>query len=696
MNPERADLRLTAEQLAHFHDSVQPALDGEGEDLRTLLVTGRKMRLLSGKNSHFWDASQRALHRRFDAIYAQGLERLAETTFDPKEASLQDRLTPTITLTEAAKKAQGAAAIGLGGFGGWLMGHFLWARPTLSEFGQGYEYTLSHPSIDHYPELHSGSKLLDPFKENNFSPSSPDGREVQIEDKTKLTPPKNLSQLITLGKELSMPNHQDLYDVGKILGTELLLNTLLGALGILAIKSKQRFLGSALLGFALAAHLGAYHDMRQFQDNLISNLQMRLLDTLNKGSQLGEALSSDLPTQSVESSKEFETVNRELQTRSSEVFHLLNIGYLLCPFVILGTLALLILNSSPDIPKELVLTRMLSQKDLTPEVHRELGQILTEIEIEFDEEKKSIETLGEGKAALRKRKLLAGKIFRKLQHKVKENRITAQVFKQTEKAMQKEIKGELAARLPKTYRLRVVASMSAFVAYALSRITKEVFPTFTALINAFLGIFIAAQGICLILDGIRTVSDLGNERLTGYVKVISVLRLFVSTTTFVLMCLALFVPPFSPLFLPILLTSVLVGLGLGYLQNSEMKRLATLYDHIADTPAWNGKREEVRELCEISSSFFKQRVDESSEEYRLRLQEFEEGLQWIEAQVEGCQRGLIKEQRQETLRDLLQAYSALIQRDHHLKKKLFMARYVTSHLPKRKRSSESLLVNPVS
>lgn len=646
--------KITRGDIDSFYIEVREAIAGQGRDLLALLSEGRRIRRISAKNTRFWQFSQKMLHADFDAFYKVGVRHLARESLREEGSSLEGSLAPEIGVREGAVKVGKCAAMRLGLFAGWGLGYIFYTKPManliLHEQGHAWAEQLIYHNTA--PKTRTNAQYW--LDRGDFASYFAGRREGGPGNYCALHVRKDSAHPIALtdwGERLTS-NQRKLFIMGGGLGIELLFNTLLAVLGSVAIKKKKRVLGSSLLGLALVSHSAAHSYIRRYYTS-------------------GHNLSADPPTLT-------RLLAKELHLSHAQAFRILDVGYILLPLMVVSAVSLLLLNAPSDIPEEEVLLRMLKESAPESKEHLELALMLKEIEIDYHSERVALEALGETSVARRRKKLLAGKMKNELMKRVYTNRHTCRLFKRTEKAMQKELKGALAAHLPWTYRIRILAALCATFAYALIHVMREVLDKAQPLLSWLCGIFVVASVVSVLVDCTQTLAALRNERLSRYAKGLSVLRTAVSLTATVLICVALFNPLVYPLFLPLLITSSLLGLIVATLQHCEMKRLARFYTQIEETPLWHQMLADAQEHLKAGPALFELREGESREEFRLRLAEAAHVFRWLDSQAEATSLRRLSQEQAAAVAPSLERFNALKIEIPHLHRRLFFARHVTA------------------
>lgn len=494
--------------------------------LKNVLLQSRSARVLSEAETHFWNFAQKAIHRDFDMAYAKGIDKLA--TLD-KKISLQPNLTSTFV-----KEATTGITMGAGGLAGWLV---------------GYVYNDSTSNLI----LHEhGHALADQLIYTNAKPVTTTISEYWFHQRnwtnwlhaTREGAPANVTHISTgdgpsaFGATLTAAEKSLLLS-GAGVGSEALLNIFIATLGLISIRQKHRVLGASLLGFALIAHSHAHSYIRRYEGILTNGWDPSVGtgggdDPLNISYHLAQILNCDPAT----------------------AYQILYYGYALVPIAIVGLLALLILKSTDTIPDEAVLTHLLTTED--PAVKRALA----EVEIEMDHE---IQTIPQER--------LVYQMSERLLEKLK----SEPVFEKTRKEITEVYKSKFEHPLGWSDRLKIVASITATVAYLCLSFKLK------ALFTPLAYTFVAAQAVCTVFDIIQTIHDLKNQALSTLAKALSVSRTTISVATLITVSILLFTPGANTALITFLLVASILRLLLYIAQVWEIRRIAQ--SHLSRAPA---------------------------------------------------------------------------------------------------------------
>lgn len=515
-----------------FVNSFSSAIDSDSvnrNELKKTLISGRAVRLQSGKETHFWELNQKNIHHDFDQVFSRGIEKLSLLP-SSETPSLLERVSPETPLSKkinhTATTLAKSAAIGLGTFAGWFVGFAYTNSMTnlaLHEHGHAWAmnqlYTNADPTVSsnalYWLEHHDWYNWFFGVREG-----APGNWTAQMG-----------SNLSAWGQALTS-TERDLFVSFAGIGAELAFNTTVAGLGLLAIRRKHRVLGGALLGFAFIAHSAADSYIRRFPKYLHENIQG------NGGGADPTEIAHDLSS--------------ILGCSSSQAFQMLWYGYFFLPIfliVILGILFLPMPKEFPqEIPDECVLMRLLTQSS-----DPELKKIMAEVEVEI------------GENPTEKPAELTYKISESLLTKIKNNPKTLTLFEQTRSEIAAQLKGKFHATTSLTTRLAAVALIVSFIAYQMLAIFQSFNPWLKTLFDILSKAFIGLQGVATILGLIKTYSDLQNEKLSKTTKGLSVGTSSLNIATLGLIITGLFTPGLNAIILPVLLISAAIRLMIQFI-----------------------------------------------------------------------------------------------------------------------------------
>lgn len=525
-------MTINLEYINCFSKQIE---ETSGEELKKVLCSGREVRVLSGKNTYFWNFCQKGLNHDFDAIYARGIEKFVITSSN-KVKSLINRISPKIPLSEMAKKMLKASAIGVGGFAGWLVGLvYTVSMSNLILHEYGHAWAVNQLQTGANPIVNAVAKFW--LEKGNWTNWFWGVRQGALGNWTGTTNPR--APLTDFGKSLTS-DQRELFIFSAGIGAELVLNLTIAGLGLLALRKKQRVLGASLLGFALISHSAAHSYIRRSPELL----------SVWVGKPGG-----DPPLIA-------RYLAKLLGCSNVEAFRLLWYGYLFFPLALLGLLIALFIKSPEEVPDESVLMRLLLEKN-PPFAFR---KILAEVEIEMSSEIEKMDEKNSGE--------LVWKICDRLISKIKNQSEMRTIFEKTRSQISKELKGRVGHYVTFSFRLRMVAAIAAFVAYQLRDVSQHLIPALAPAFYYLTGIFIIAQGVSLLLDFIQTGLDLCNEKLSILAKTISISKLVLSIATFAFITAALFTPGLNGMILSVLIITALIRLILFCIQLIEIRMLS--------------------------------------------------------------------------------------------------------------------------
>lgn len=536
-------MTINLDYINNFSNKVErSSLNG----LQQVLRDGRELRLGSGKKVHFWNFEQKKVHQAFDQVYARGIERLA-TASPSKISTFTSKIICKSPFSDATRKAALAAKIGLSGFAGWLVGKvYTQSMSNLILHEYGHAWAMNQTYDDANPHVSANAKYW--LEQGDWSKWFWGVRTGAPGNWTSSAG----GPLTALGNWLT-PTDRDLFISFAGVGAELVVNSLIAGLGLIALKKKHKALGASLLGFALISHSAGHSYLRRCTELL---------------KEWDPKAGGDPPRIALD-------LSSILGCSPVEAFRFLYYGYLFAPLALLAALVFLFIKPTQEIPDECVLMRLLTENNSL-----ELKKVLAQVEVEMGVECGKMESLEE-----KEKEQLMIRLSDRLIEKIKENRETCLLFKNTRRQISQELKGKVNPYVNFAFRLRGIAMIVAFLAYQVRLISQELAPKLLQLFNFLAGLFIIAQSISFILDCVQTVSDVFNERITQLTKVISVARTSLSLATLVIISTSLFVPGLNAITLPFLIISSVVRLVFFAIHIREMRKMAVSQKNDTATPS---------------------------------------------------------------------------------------------------------------
>lgn len=512
---------LDCNYVTSFSTSIAGTEDRS--EIKKILIDGRARRFSSEKGTYFWNFAQKAIHRSFDAEYAKGMKKLADST---EKISLHSSLS-TVFVKEGVQGTKIGAGALASWFLAWVYGNSM-SNLILHEEGHAWACKLIYNDVS--PETHTNAWHW--LKTHNWYNWFWGVREGGPGNYTTIP----TGPLTEFGKFLSDDAKALLIDGGGI-GAELALNLFIASMGLLAIRNKHRILGASLLMFALSAHSAAHSYIRR------SSVAIAGGDPLEIGEDISRILNCDFST----------------------AFQLLYWGYLLLPIALVGLMAAAFLKPTHAIPDEFVLMRLLAEKS------GDLSMILTEVEIELDKE---IQKLPKEQGICL--------ITRALLQKIHANPQASSLFNETREILNKEYKGKFYRQFNWSDRLRIVAAITATLAYFVLGILKNsTVPILKEVFTAVTATFIVSQTISLIFDIMQSISDWHNQSLSHLAKGLSISRTTLSIASLAITIGFLLTPGLNATFLIVLTTLVALRVIIYIAHTWEIRRL--VHSRLAET-----------------------------------------------------------------------------------------------------------------
>ena len=506
------------------------------DELKKVLYSGHEIRLLSGKNTRFWHFDQKELHRRYDEIYQSGVKKLVDLSQSGSAiSSLSSRIQNKI-FPYTGKDAANVAKIGAAGFAGWLVG---WvydqskSNLILHEYGHAWMANQIYQNAN--PHVSTISQYW--FSKGMWYKWLWGVRKGAPGNWTSYSS----GPLTHFGHSLT-PLERNLLITSAGLGAELIANTAVAGLGLLAIRKKQRALGASLIGFSIISNSVAHSYIRRGKE-LLEHWNWRH--------------GGDPPIIASQLAK-------FLHATAVQAFRLLYYGYIFLPVVILGLFISMFIKVPHDIPEESVLMRLLVQEKDSPEIK----ELCARVEIEAYPELQNFEA----KTKDQQEKAIV-KITDLLLQKIHENSKANALFNKVRTQISKELKGTVGHYLNYAGRLRAMASIFAFAAYELRNITHELLPALKGIFTFLSSAFVVLQSIASMIDIAQMVHDLANPKLSHITKAISVAQTILSITTTVVISVALFTATLNGMILPFLLIAAAVQLVFFGIKFLERRRL---------------------------------------------------------------------------------------------------------------------------
>lgn len=513
--------------------------------LEAALIATRLVRIQSEKTCHFWNFSQKAAHAEFDKVYAQGIKSFTDSLNTHAGAHVATKQLNTVN--QLAKQAVpkeklsedigSAVKIGIGGGIGLALGDIY--SQTLSNLivhEHGHAWAMEQMWHDPAPATSTNAEHW--LKQGEWAKWWNAEREGAPGNWTMGSAHDHAGHGSAEPNQLT-PAEQGLVVDAAGLGAELVANTSVAALGLLAIRQKKPALGGMLLACAATSHISAHSYIRRTPELLHTWSDNQGGDPPQIAKDLAEVFGCD-PT---------------------VAFEFLYYGYLTAPLVILGVLAAIFAKSPQEPVQEAALKRLLQKNPSS----QELQTILTEMEIEAKVE------LACAKA--NDKEQVSKKMTAKLIDKIRTDKKTASLLKQAEKEITCELKGKLHPIQSHVFRLRLLASASGIASMTLRRLGETLVPVLNQATQIFTGVFIGGQVVCLVLDGIQTWGDLSNKKLNTTAKVISVVRLLLSAIACAAAIAALFVPGLNGIVIGTIVVSVVMRLVLTGIDLRNRKKL---------------------------------------------------------------------------------------------------------------------------
>lgn len=511
----------------------EDVINARPNKLKEVLLEGRQIRLESGKSTPFWDLEQKKLHSRFDALYAKGIERLAQKA-PSKLPALMERAVPRIPFQGMAATA---AKIGLGGVAAYLIG-FVYNNSKSNLIIHEYGHAWAAHAIWSNVQTKVSTIAQYWIKMGDFWKWFDGVREGSPGNWTSFSFPNGPSHLTHFGEHLTAVE-RDLFITSAGLGAELVLNSTIAGLGLLAIRRKQRVLGVSLIAMTIAPFSGGHSYIRRWP----------------------ELLHKWTPIKSGDPAQIAKDMSAVFDISKVDAYRILWYGYIFLPILLLGLMAIALFKPISEVPKECVLMRMLAEgKD-----HLPLQKILTQVELENAESCKEMHKMSQDE----KEKLVV-KLSDTLLRKIKENPEAKALFKETHKTLEKELKKDQPLNF--TMKIKGAAALISLVAYQIRSLdlVKAMAPVFFFLT----GLFLFAQSLCVLLDGVQTIKDLANEKLNTRIKTLSVAKTALSVIALAGISALLFVTGLAPFAIPFFIAIVVAQVGILALRHLENRRLA--------------------------------------------------------------------------------------------------------------------------
>lgn len=509
------------------------------EELKGFLIETRKARIESGKHNHFWNFNQNKLHQKFDSLYAQGLKKLANEEVSSLSKNITTYLSekPFLPSTEKMIKAAGiglSAAVGVG-----AARVYTESMTNLIIHENGHKWAMQ--AIHQNVEVEVSSNALYWIEKGEWSNwllgvrEGAPGNWAMITNSWKPT-------LSEFGKSLTLEERK-LIISGSGLGAEVLFNTSVAALGILAIKKKRPLLGVLLLSFGISATI--------FSHNFYNGRHSSLLSNWKSG--LGED-----PPQIAE------YLAKILNCQPSDAFRLFYHGFLALPFTILGVLSALLIKKPEDVTDETALMRLINEKYMSSEIK----MVLAEVEIEMADQLTKI--LPDSPEYPK----LIEKITKKVLTKVKSDTAAKGVFKQAKKDISIELNGKVSLVNSISSKIRTTANVVASLASQMRNLDLLVIPKMAHVFSILSYVSVGAQGVSTILDCIQTIQDMNNDKLDKAQKAISIAKLILSVASVSIIALAILIPGVNAVVIPFILTTTLLRLMLFSVDVIHTRKLA--------------------------------------------------------------------------------------------------------------------------
>jgi len=638
---------ITEDFLSQFQQMITSNEEAFQEGFAEYLSTVRKIREENG--TYFWQFAQKERNARFDELYSRAIQLLTFNNNREKSSLIESHLTPPDSCREIASKTTQIATASLAGFGGWAASYTFYTRPMtnliLHEYGHRWANMLLYKNVDPYVssnalywlQNHEWSKWLNGVREGG-----PGNYTTCMMNPNDLTP---------WGRLLS-PQERQLFILGGGLGIELIANTTIAGLGLLAIKKKRKALGAALIGASVVSHSAAHSYIRRYQDYSVEQLALSGGDPPRIAFLLADMMNCSV----------------------KQAYQIMSVSYALFPIVFLSALSFLLWETQSNIPNDIILQHMLTAKlDNLPIEDRigyqEFAQILTEIEVEMLDERTHLSQMAPGREKELRTKLLAGGVYEKLLEKVQSNPRTKALFKKIQAEKEKELKGKVNSKVPSMYYLRTIAGLSAMIAYLLIPLCRTFMPLYTYLITVFTGIFIVGQSICLLFDTLQTINDVMNEKFSKKAKLFSVLKTATSIALLVVTIVTLISPVFSLFFLPILTALFISQIAFSHLYHVEIKYLSKFYAEVSFNDNWIQQYQDAQSfvqelesqpgiiLVEKWLNLVRKRDGESFEMYNLRLEEMQKNVEWLQMQEKANKMRLLNPDQQRQVNPMLERFN---------------------------------------
>ncbi|MDN3506700.1 MAG: hypothetical protein P0S96_05680 [Simkaniaceae bacterium] len=502
--------------------------------LKEVLLHGRELRLESGKSTPFWDIEQRQLHAKFDALYTRGVERLSREA-PSKLPALIERVTPRIPFQGIASMA---AKIGLGGLAGFLVGS-VYNNSKSNLIIHEYGHAWAAHAIWSNVQTRVSTLAQYWIKVGDFWKWFDGVREGAPGNYTSFRFPNGPPHITHFGEHLTAAE-RSLFISSAGLGAELVLNSTVAGLGLLAIRRKQRVLGVSLIAMTLAPFSGGHSYIRRWPG------------LLHKWD----------PPPNGDPARIAKLMGEVFNISNVDAYRILWYGYIFLPILLLGLMAIALFKPVSEVPKECVLMRMLADGKDQPA----LQKILTEVELENAEKCQAMAKMNQEE----KEKLIVT-LSDSLLSKIKAEPETRALFKETHNTLEKELKKDQPLNF--TMKMKSVAALVSLVAFQIRSLdlVAAMAPVFFILT----GVFLFAQSLSVLLDGVQTISDLANEKLNTRIKALSVAKTALSAVSLAGITAVLFVSSLVPFAVPFFIALVVAQVSILALRHLENRRLAT-------------------------------------------------------------------------------------------------------------------------
>jgi len=517
---------------SYLNTLSEGVVNARSNKLKEVLLEGRQVRLESGKSTPFWDVEQKQLHARFDALYAKGTGRLSREV-PSNLPMLMERVTPRIPFQGIAAKA---AKMGLGGLAGYLIGSVYnnsKSNLIIHEYGHAWAGHVIWSNVQ--TKVSTLAQYW--IKMGDFWKWFDGVREGAPGNFTSFAFPNGSPHLTHFGEHLTAAE-RSLFISSAGLGAELILNSTVAGLGLLAIRRKQRVLGVSMIAMTLAPFSGGHSYIRRWPGLLHKWTPIKNGDPAH--------IARDMST--------------VFDISKVDAYRILWYGYIFLPILLLGLMAIALFKPVSEVPKECVLMRMLAEGKDQPA----LQKILTEVELENAEKCKEMHKMSQEE----KEKFVV-KLSDTLLSKIQKNSETKALFNETHKTLEKELKKDQPLNF--TMKIKSAAALVSLVAYQIRSL--DLVQAMAPIFYFLTGLFLFAQSLCVLLDGVQTIKDLANEKLNTRIKALSVAKTALSVVSLAGITAVLFVSSLTPFAIPFFIAIVVAQVGILALRHLENRRL---------------------------------------------------------------------------------------------------------------------------